>query len=148
MGHLAGRLAGWGLWLGRLLPLGWLPRLGRPRAVAMATHHAAVRAYGNQAARRNLRDQEADVFRRATGGLRAAKGDAALQGRAVADNIRLWLMLGDVLRDPANALPAELRAGIVSVGHAVQREMARPDPDLDFLILVNESITAGLAGAT
>jgi len=114
----------------------------------MATHHAAVRAYGNQAARRNLRDQEADVFRRATGGLRAAKGDAALQGRAVADNIRLWLMLGDVLRDPANALPAELRAGIVSVGHAVQREMARPDPDLDFLILVNESITAGLAGAT
>ena len=113
----------------------------------MAMHQAAARAYQSQAARRGLRDQEADVFRRVTGGLRAAKADPALQGRAVADNVRLWLMLGDVLRDPANALPAELRAGIVSVGQALQREMRLPEPDLDFLIQVNESITAGLSGA-
>lgn len=86
------------------------------------------------------------MFRRVTGGLRAAKADPALLGTAVADNIRLWLRVGDVLRDPANALPAPLRAGIVSVGHAVQREMGRPNPDLDFLIGVNESITAGLSG--
>lgn len=110
-------------------------------------HQAAARAYQSQAARRSLREQEADVFRRVTGGLRAAKANPALQGRAVADNVRLWLMLGDVLRDPANALPAELRAGIVSVGQALQREMVLPEPDLDFLIGVNESITAGLSGA-
>jgi flagellar biosynthesis regulator FlaF len=108
---------------------------------------AAARAYRSQAARGGVREQEADVFRRATGGLRAAKADPALLGRAVADNIRLWLRVGDVLRDPANALPAGLRAGIVSVGHAVQREMGRTEPDLDFLISVNENITAGLSGA-
>ena len=113
----------------------------------MTMHQTAARAYGTQSARRNLRDQEADVFRRVTGGLRHAKGDPARAGHALADNIRLWLMLGDVLRDPANALPAGLRAAIVSVGQAVQREMARPDPDLDFLIQVNENMTAGLAGA-
>lgn len=113
----------------------------------MATPLAAARAYGTQSARRNLRDQEADVFRRVTGGLRAAKADPLLLGRAVADNLRLWLMLGDVLRDPANALPPALRAAIVSVGQAMQREMARPDPDLDTLIAINEGITAGLSGA-
>jgi len=114
----------------------------------MAMHQAGARAYQVQAARRSLREQEADVFRRVTGGLRAAKADPVLQGRAVADNVRLWLMLGDVLRDPTNALPAELRAEIVSVGQALQREMTRPRPDLDFLIHVNENITAGLSGAS
>jgi len=107
----------------------------------------AARAYQSAAARRDPREQEADVFRRVTGGLRAAKQDPGLRVRAVADNMRLWLMVGDLLRDPANALPAPLRAGIVSVGHALQREMALPEPDLDFLIGVNESITAGLSGA-
>ncbi len=106
----------------------------------------AARAYQSAAARRDPREQEADVFRRVTGGLRAAKRDPELRVRAVADNMRLWLMVGDLLRDPGNALPAPLRAGIVSVGHAVQRDMAQAEPDLDFLILVNESITAGLSG--
>lgn len=112
----------------------------------MAMNPAAARAYQSQAARRDPRDQEADVFRRVTGGLRAAKADPRRLGLAVADNVRLWLMVGDVLRDPANRLAPGLRASIVSVGHALQREMARPDPDLDFLITVNEGITAGLSG--
>ncbi len=64
---------------------------------------AAARAYRSQAARGGMREQEADVFRRATGGLRAAKADPSLLGRA--------------------------------------------EPDLDFLISVNEDITAGLSGA-
>ena len=114
----------------------------------MARHPGAARAYGAAVLRRDPRDQEADVFRRVTGGLRAAKAEPLLLGRAVADNMRLWLMVGDVLRDPANALPAELRAGIVSVGHAVQREMERTAPDLDFLIQINEGITAGLSGSS
>jgi flagellar biosynthesis regulator FlaF len=43
-------------------------------------------------------------------------------------------------------LPDGLRAAIISVGLAVQREMERPSPDLDFLISVNDNIAAGLAG--
>ena len=39
-----------------------------------------------------------------------------------------------------------LRASIVSVGFAVQREMDREDPDFDFLISINENIAAGLSG--
>ena len=45
--------------------------------------------------------------------------------RALADNRRLWLTVADLMRDPENALPLELRASIVSVGLAVQREMDR-----------------------
>ncbi len=65
------------------------------------------------------------MFRQATGALRAARGARPAAGRALADNRRLWLTVTDLMRDPANALPAELRASIVSVGRAVQREMER-----------------------
>ena len=51
------------------------------------------------------------------------------------------------MRDPLNALPQELRASIVSVGLAVQREMDRDAPDFDFLIAINENIAAGLVGS-
>ena len=44
-----------------------------------------------------------------------------------------------------DALPPDLRASIVSVGIAVQREMTRDNPDLDFLISINDNIAAGLA---
>jgi flagellar protein FlaF len=65
--------------------------------------------------------------------------------QAIADNRRLWATVSDLMRDPANALPTELRASIVSVGIAVQREMTRDNPDLDFLISINDNIAAGLA---
>ena len=111
----------------------------------------AARGYATAAARRSPREAEADVFRRANGALRAArsdpvKSDPGLHVRAVADNFRLWLLVGDLLRDPANALPEPLRAQIVSVAHAVQREIGQADPDLDFLIGINENIAAGLSG--
>jgi len=54
--------------------------------------------------------------------------------------------LTNLLLDPDNALPAELRASIVSVGIAVQREMASAEPNFDFLLKVNENIAAGLSG--
>jgi flagellar biosynthesis regulator FlaF len=108
----------------------------------------AARAYRTASARRGPREQEADVFRRVTGALRAARGGTALnQTKALADNSRLWMMIGDLLRDPDNALPAPLRASIVSVGQALQREMREPAPDFAFLIAVNEDITAGLSGS-
>jgi flagellar protein FlaF len=107
----------------------------------------AARAYRAASAHRSLREQEADVFRRVTGALRAAReGTEMEQVKALADNTRLWMMVGDLLRDPDNALPAALRASVVSVGKALQREMQQPAPDLAFLIAVNEDITAGLSG--
>lgn len=109
----------------------------------------AVRAYRAASAHRSPREQEADVFRRVTGALRAAqKGTEMEQVKALADNTRLWMMVGNLLRDPANALPEALRASVISVGQALQREMQQPAPDFAFLIAVNEDITAGLSGVS
>jgi flagellar protein FlaF len=107
----------------------------------------AARAYQAATSHRSQREQEADVFRRASGALKAARGaDATGRVQAIADNRRLWITVADLMRDPANALPQELRASIVSVGVAVQREMDRDSPDFDFLIAINENIAAGLSG--
>ena len=109
--------------------------------------YRAARAYQAASAHRGPKEQEADVFRRVTGALRAAHTGAELdQVKALADNTRLWMMVGDLLRDPANALPEALRASVISVGQAVQREMRQAKPDFAFLIAVNEEITAGLSG--
>jgi flagellar biosynthesis regulator FlaF len=113
----------------------------------MRTTTQAARAYEAASVHRSQREQEADIFRRATGALRASRDAGPVQRvRALADNRRLWMAVGDLMRDPDNALPAPLRASIVSVGMAVEREMDREHPDFDWLIAVNENIAAGLAG--
>ena len=107
----------------------------------------AARAYRAASAHRSPREQEADVFRRVNGALRMAQNGTEMeQFKALSDNTRLWMMVGDLLRDPANALPDALKASVISVGHALQREMQQPAPDFAFLIAVNEDITAGLSG--
>ncbi len=118
----------------------------------MANMLHASRAYAASAANRPVREQEADVFRRVNAALRHARTPAgtanrAATSRALADNERLWAAVIDLVRDPANALPAPLRASIASIGLAVQREMRTASPDLDFLLAINESIAAGLAPA-
>ena len=82
---------------------------------------------------------------RQSGGLRAAEGGTLVVTRALADNARLWHAVMDLLRDPTNRLPDAIRANLLSVGHAVQREMRGEAPDLRFLIEVNEQVAAGLA---
>ncbi len=110
--------------------------------------HQATRAYEAAATHRSQREQEADVFRRAIGALKAARNGNALQRvRALADNRRLWMTVHDLMRDPDNNLPPELRAAIVSVGITVQREMDLDMPNFDFLIAINENFAAGLSGA-
>lgn len=114
----------------------------------MQNMHEATRAYAATAARRSLREQEAEIFHRVIGGLRRAReldGKIA-KVRALADNDRLWIAVVGLAQDPANALPPELRAALVSVGFAVQREMQRDTPDLDFLIAIDENVAAGLSG--
>jgi len=110
-----------------------------------------ITAYRAARAAMPPRAQEADVFRRVIGALRAAQGtgpEAGLRAtRALADNRRLWIAVESVLADPTNGLPPPLRASIISVGRAVLREMDRDEPDLGFLIEVNENVAAGLAGA-
>ncbi len=108
----------------------------------------AARAYQVSSTRRSQREQDADVFRRANAALRAAnQNDPISRARALADNQQLWTMVVDLLRDPANPLPDELRGSIISVGLAVKRELAAPEPDFSFLIHINEQIAAGLTGA-
>lgn len=110
-------------------------------------HATAARAYSAASAMRSLREQQADVFRRVNGGLRAARENGGLTlARAIADNRLLWTTVMDLLRDPANPLPLETRAALLSVGLAVARNMERDPPDLQFLAAVNENIAAGLAG--
>lgn len=106
----------------------------------------ALKAYAASAASRDPREQEAEVFRRTNAMLRHGQ-DAGGQARvrALADNARLWHAVIDLLHDPENALPAPLRAAIVSVGMAVQREMNKETPDVGFLVAVNENIAAGLS---
>ncbi len=107
---------------------------------------AATRAYGASRTALGPRALEADVFRRVVGVLRAAAEPVAL-ARALADNRRLWMAVEGALSDPTNALPVPLRAGLVSVGRAVLREMDQQAPDVGFLIEVNENVAAGLAGS-
>ena len=104
-------------------------------------------AYQQAARHRSVREQEADVFRRVNATLRAAMDkDGIARSQALGDNGRLWLAVMDLLRDPANSLPGPLRASMISVGLAVQREIAEPQPDMRFMIGINDQIAAGLAG--
>jgi flagellar protein FlaF len=113
----------------------------------MLSMRQAANAYAASAAHRNLREQEADIFRRANAALREGGGAGPLDRvRALADNGRLWLTIMDLVRDPENALPEPLRAAIVSVGHTVQHEMRQMTPNFEFLISINENIAAGLSG--
>ncbi len=114
----------------------------------MTLTRQAARAYEAASQARNLRDQEADIFRRATAALRTARDAGPLpRARAIADNSRLWSLVTTLVHDPANQLPRMLRAQIASIGVTVQRELAAPDPDFDFVIGINEHIAAGLSGA-
>jgi flagellar biosynthesis regulator FlaF len=106
-----------------------------------------VTAYGATASLRPARSQEADVFRQAARRLATAcSGRSIEQIRALADNRRIWLSVVDLMRDPSNALPTELRASIISLGLAVQRESESEAPDFEFLVSVNQNMAAGLDG--
>ena len=105
----------------------------------------ARRAYQMTRQAMDPREQEADVFRRVTGALKAAlEKDGIARARAIADNRRLWIALDASLRHPANLLPQETRVTMIQVGRTVMREMENTAPDLAFLIEINEQLTSGL----
>ncbi len=112
----------------------------------MSFHQQASRAYSATQGLRSNRDQEADLFLRANAALRQSRDAGPIPlVRALSDTGRLWSAVIDLVRDPENALPAPLKASIVSVGLAVQREVERAAPDIDFLITVNADLAAGLS---
>ena len=105
----------------------------------------ARRAYQQTRQAMAPREQEADVFRRVTGALKAALSDEGItRARAIADNRRLWIALEASIRHPANLLPKHTKVTMLNVGRAVLREMDTAEPDLDFLIEVNEQVAEGL----
>jgi flagellar biosynthesis regulator FlaF len=107
----------------------------------------ASRAYAAASVNRTTRQQEADIFRTVIARLRAARNAAPIaRVRALADNRRLWMAVTDLLRDPSNTLPSDTRAGIISIGHTVQREMDSDEPNFEFLISINKQIADGLSG--
>ena len=114
----------------------------------MTVMNRAFRAYASASKQRSPREQEAELFRTLSSRLRHARDGAEMdRARALADNARLWIAASGFLQDPANQLPPETRAGIVSISHAVGRAMASSNPDFDFLISVNDTMASGLSGA-
>jgi flagellar biosynthesis activator protein FlaF len=106
-----------------------------------------TRGYGATQRTRTLREQEADVFRRVNYGLKAAlDGDALDRARAIADNRRLWLAIEAALVNPINQLAEVTRVGIMRLGRGVQREMENAEPDIAFLVNINDQMIAGLSG--
>ncbi len=113
----------------------------------MPSSNVATRAYAAASANRTARQQEADVFRHVIAKLQAARlAEPIVRVRALADNRRLWSIVSDLLRDDTNSLPPETRAGIVSIGRTVHREMETDEPNFDFLIAINKNIADGLSG--
>jgi flagellar protein FlaF len=105
----------------------------------------ARRAYQMTRQAMDPREQEADVFRRVTGALKASLGHEGIaRARAIADNRRLWIALDASLRHPANQLPQETKLTMLQIGRTVMREMESPIPDIDFLIEINEQLASGL----
>jgi flagellar protein FlaF len=105
----------------------------------------ARRAYQQTRQAMAPREQEADVFRRVTGALKVALAqEGIVRARAIADNRRLWIALESSVRHPANQLPQQTKIAMLNVGRAVLREMEGAEPDLGFLIEVNEQFAEGL----
>jgi len=105
----------------------------------------ARRAYQMTRQALDPREQEADVFRRVTGALRASlEQEGIARARAVADNRRLWIALEASIRHPANQLPQETKVTLLQLGRTVMREMEGDTPDLAFLIEINEQLASGL----
>lgn len=113
----------------------------------MSLPQHAARAYEAASKSRSQREQEADVFRHASAVLSTTRAAGSIaRARAVADNKRLWSLVSILVRDTDNQLPIPLRAQLASLGAAVQRELGKPDPDVDFVIGINDHIAAGLSG--
>lgn len=101
--------------------------------------------------RQSMREREREAMDRVIGMLRDAQAKGP-QSRERVDALfylrRLWMIFLDDLKDPNNELPAQLRAGIISIGIWMMKEIDRVrgglTDDLTPMIEINEIIRDGL----
>ncbi len=101
--------------------------------------------------RQTMRARERAAMDRVIGMLRAAQEKGPLS-RELIDALfylrRLWMIFIDDLNDPHNELPEQLRAGIVSIGIWMMKEIDRvrggQTEDLTPMIEINKLIRDGL----
>ncbi len=98
-----------------------------------------------------MRARERAAMDRVIGMLRAAQEKGPLSRERVEALFylrRLWTIFLDDLKDPNNELPDQLRAGIISIGIWMMKEIdrvrARATDDLAPMIEINEIIRDGL----
>ena len=101
--------------------------------------------------RQTMRARERAAMDRVIGMLRAAQEKGPLSRERVEALFylrRLWTIFLDDLRDPNNELPEQLRAGIISIGiwmmKEIDRARGRQTDDLTPMIEINEIIRDGL----
>jgi len=101
--------------------------------------------------RQTMRARERDAMDRVIGMLRAARDKGPLSRERIEALFylhRLWTIFLDDLKDPNNELPEQLRAGIISIGiwmiKEIERVRSRVTDDLAPMIEINEIIRDGL----
>ncbi|MDB5427403.1 MAG: flagellar FlaF family protein [Phenylobacterium sp.] len=110
-----------------------------------AYHQAAKRAESPRQAEYRLFAQVTLALMEAA---KADPSDVAARIDALDWNRRVWTVLGDDCANPANGLPAPLRASIISLAIWVGRHTSaviRRREDIEPLIEVNRLIMQGLA---
>jgi len=114
----------------------------------------SLRAYQQATARaESPREAEYRLFGQVTRALMAAQEADLMEVRTRFDaldwNRRLWATLGADCADPQNALPAPLRASIISLSIWVDKHTSaviRREEEIEPLIEVNRMIMQGLGG--
>ena len=108
----------------------------------------AARGFGSEQVR-TARGMEYDAFSRVTRQLQRALARQDSPAVAAGANAQLWTVLASDLAEEDNALPAELRAGLLSLaifslrhGRAVMAQGASPQPLID----INLHVMKGLRG--
>ncbi len=98
-----------------------------------------------------MRAREREALDRVIGKLRAAQEKGPLSRERIEALFylrRLWTIFLDDLQDPNNELPDQLRAGIISIGIWMMKEIdrvrTRATDDLAPMIEINEIIRDGL----
>ena len=101
--------------------------------------------------RQTMRARERQAMDRVIAMLRAAQEEGPLSRERVEALFylrRLWTIFLDDLKDPNNELPEQLRAGIISIGiwmmKEIDRARGRQTDDLTPMIEINEIIRDGL----
>ena len=109
------------------------------------------------------RQIERRVFVRLTGDLeknsqaydssveRSDRVDMLAQGLRtnLSDNLKLWSTIKHDLSQPENALPSQLKAGLISLALYVERQTAEilgGGGQLNTLVQINQSLISGLSG--